>query len=795
MNTQTQSHSASDWLAQDVSAHQKLLCSMHMEMVDFVTSYESHVSHMTRHLAIALANRGCANFSAAWHISDRHKTLGRSHWPKRKVSMRLALEDSAESMLRDAYAVSNDAELFDKRLLWQCTRATACAALILASIICGDYIVTEESMAKHVRGLDRQTAIDYIRKVGFTLWMTVCDGCVSATPCVASGVAQTLRTVAMDHAHYAAYISDTFCMGLLTSIEQCRALYTRYTCALMSECTSALIMLALCSDDARAKQAIHKITLKKSQRALRCWMYCLCDCTLIYAHRTLRGDGSRDSAACGIPLRMFERLCYVLLAYQNNSEKRWRMRWLWQLWTLFHTFASSKGCARQQRVGILNQHIAARRLQPGDGDDIRHASPATSGDKRKRARTTSHRSLTAVCSPDQLRQIIEPIVGQAADLGSGGFGAVRVHRIVDARSALRGTIDAFSNLLRDYVGNEWCHAAPPATDKHADAVRAKIGNMVCAEGYVAVKTYFSVSDSEFAIDDSARVLSLNEMADCIQEVNTIGYFSRLRANVEQTVQSDMTLFVSNSKCTQLTRVLLCMPQYRSDLHTFLSRARSQARHACANFGHMCRLITQMAASVALLHSHGFMHRDIKSYNMLVSDDGQNIVLSDFGTCVHLYADKQHAVPCGEATTLWWRSPEHLAQESETNGCIYETSPAADVWSLAICICELCLCSMPFRRHSCEESLALRHWQEFAHTLHSEEHRQAVWYTCVARRKRRPAKFHNADTPRSLRSRILLCVDGQTEFCRFLFEQLLTLDPACRATAKSAAAFFEQCAQQ
>lgn len=181
--------------------------------------------------------------------------------------------------------------------------------------------------------------------------------------------------------------------------------------------------------------------------------------------------------------------------------------------------------------------------------------------------------------------------------------------------------------------------------------------------------------------------------------------------------------------------------------------------------------------------------------MLVSDDGQNIVLSDFGTCVHLYADKQHAVPCGEATTLWWRSPEHLAQESETNGCIYETSPAADVWSLAICICELCLCSMPFRRHSCEESLALRHWQEFAHTLHSEEHRQAVWYTCVARRKRRPAKFHNADTPRSLRSRILLCVDGQTEFCRFLFEQLLTLDPACRATAKSAAAFFEQCAQQ
>lgn len=50
-------------------------------------------------------------------------------------------------------------------------------------------------------------------------------------------------------------------------------------------------------------------------------------------------------------------------------------------------------------------------------------------------------------------------------------------------------------------------------------------------------------------------------------------------------------------------------------------------------------IRQLAQAIAYLHDTGFIHRDIKGDNVLVSllNDENRAVLIDFGKCIHLSA--------------------------------------------------------------------------------------------------------------------------------------------------------------
>ena len=65
---------------------------------------------------------------------------------------------------------------------------------------------------------------------------------------------------------------------------------------------------------------------------------------------------------------------------------------------------------------------------------------------------------------------------------------------------------------------------------------------------------------------------------------------------------------------------IAMPQYAS-----LAEIQQALVH---DHGRLARIVTQLAAALFVVHSHGFLHRDLKPQNVLVDDNG-DIRLADF----------------------------------------------------------------------------------------------------------------------------------------------------------------------
>jgi serine/threonine protein kinase len=66
------------------------------------------------------------------------------------------------------------------------------------------------------------------------------------------------------------------------------------------------------------------------------------------------------------------------------------------------------------------------------------------------------------------------------------------------------------------------------------------------------------------------------------------------------------------------------------------------------------LMHQAIQAVAYVHRNGFMHRDIKPENFLVSDDGKQVKLADFGLTKSI---KEKANLTEYVSTRWYRAPE------------------------------------------------------------------------------------------------------------------------------------------
>ncbi|XP_012137169.1 mitogen-activated protein kinase kinase kinase 4 isoform X2 [Megachile rotundata] len=93
---------------------------------------------------------------------------------------------------------------------------------------------------------------------------------------------------------------------------------------------------------------------------------------------------------------------------------------------------------------------------------------------------------------------------------------------------------------------------------------------------------------------------------------------------------------------------------------------------------------QLLSAVEVLHCHGIVHRDIKSANIFLTDEGNCLKLGDFGSAVQI---KAHTTMPGELQgfvgTQAYMAPE-VFMKSESGG----HGRAADIWSVGCCIVEM-----------------------------------------------------------------------------------------------------------
>lgn len=104
----------------------------------------------------------------------------------------------------------------------------------------------------------------------------------------------------------------------------------------------------------------------------------------------------------------------------------------------------------------------------------------------------------------------------------------------------------------------------------------------------------------------------------------------------------------------------------------------------------------IARGLNWMHHRGYIHRDVKPANLLVSNS-ETVKLADFGLCIMLdQADQtdfmQVEAYLGQAGTMWYMSPEVLMNEKYGVKC--------DTYSFAVVVCEL-LNSTCFRSYGTE----------------------------------------------------------------------------------------------
>ena len=125
--------------------------------------------------------------------------------------------------------------------------------------------------------------------------------------------------------------------------------------------------------------------------------------------------------------------------------------------------------------------------------------------------------------------------------------------------------------------------------------------------------------------------------------------------------------------SSIDKIYMVMDYAPADLKLVLSKMQEPFLQA-----EVKGLLFQLCSAIAYMHERWFIHRDLKTSNLLYTNDGV-LQVCDYGLARH-YGD-----PIAKYThlvvTLWYRSPELLLGASE-----YST--AVDVWSIGCIFAEM-----------------------------------------------------------------------------------------------------------
>lgn len=97
---------------------------------------------------------------------------------------------------------------------------------------------------------------------------------------------------------------------------------------------------------------------------------------------------------------------------------------------------------------------------------------------------------------------------------------------------------------------------------------------------------------------------------------------------------------------------------------------------------VARIIRDAARAASVLHANGIVHRDIKPANLVLSPDGQRVILMDFGLVKGDVLGGAAVSTGGFLGTLRYAAPEQLASAS------VEVGPPADVRAIGVMLWEL-----------------------------------------------------------------------------------------------------------
>ena len=100
------------------------------------------------------------------------------------------------------------------------------------------------------------------------------------------------------------------------------------------------------------------------------------------------------------------------------------------------------------------------------------------------------------------------------------------------------------------------------------------------------------------------------------------------------------------------------------------------------------IFAQIVDAVAHVHSHGFVHNDIKADNILLTKDGVP-KLSDFGLACTI------GTPLDGAGTTKFMAPELLTDHGKKEGV--PADPSHDVWSLGVLLYTMLTGRFPWLR--------------------------------------------------------------------------------------------------